>query len=445
MEHEEPRMPTPADAGARSRRHGPRRPARRACALLATVVALAVPLAACRDGDPPEARPGITTTTAPPGSPSAADPGEVLEIGVALPLSGPRGEIGRGLRDSAELAVRHANADNRVPGVTLRIVTADTGRTDDDAAHAIARLADRDRLVAVVGTVPVGAIGEVRTTLAEDNLALLSPVDTDPALTLGPAAASGNRPIPSYFRLSAHGLDLVPFASDYVLRDLGGGRVALVGDGTLDATTTLDQFAARLDAGGAAVATRLVLSTPDAVPVAVEAIRAAGASTVVWEGASALGVALAGGLTPAAPGQAPSVVAGGGGDRSCSPGATTPFPDGVLCVAPVAPAESLPSAQAFAEDYEAAGFAEPPGVAGPLTYDAVSAVVDALAPTVAVGTTPLAGLRTRLTIAIGTGLLAGATGTLSFDAAGDRIEPVLTVLRAERGAWVSVISRTSAG
>lgn len=125
-----------------------------------------------------------------------------VTIGVSAPLSGDFASLGQGIKNSADLAVKKANADNVVPGVTFKISALDDkGDPASGRRNATKLVADRS-VVGVVGPLNTSAAQAMQKTFYDAHLTQISPSNSAPALTLGKDWQQGTvvRPYNTYFR-----------------------------------------------------------------------------------------------------------------------------------------------------------------------------------------------------------------------------------------------------
>ena len=109
--------------------------------------------------------------------------------------------------------------------------------------------------------------------------------------------------------------------------------------------------------------------------------------------------------------------------------------DGDLATSVGAPAESLETAKAFVDAYEAAGYPEPFAAYGLYTYDAANAIIEALKVSLP-DAEDAAGAREATVAALNDVDFDGASGRVSFDEFGDAESRVLTAYKVEGGTWV---------
>lgn len=100
------------------------------------------------------------------------DPGGALRIGVVAPLTGPRSYLGEEIVNGARLAVDELNDDATSPGDRVELVIVD----DADLVQLptqLGRLANRDRVTAVVGPEAPGAVLAERSPLRRRGVPVL--------------------------------------------------------------------------------------------------------------------------------------------------------------------------------------------------------------------------------------------------------------------------------
>ncbi len=111
--------------------------------------------------------------------------------------------------------------------------------------------------------------------------------------------------------------------------------------------------------------------------------------------------------------------------------------EGDLATSVGAPVETLESAKKFISDYNAAGFKDPYAAYGGYSYDAATAIIDALK--VSLKDAKDAESARQATIdALGKVSFDGVTGKVGFDQYGDSTAKVLTVYKVQGGKWVAV-------
>jgi branched-chain amino acid transport system substrate-binding protein len=260
---------------------------------------------------------------------------------------------------------------------------------------------------------------------------MISPANTDPALTRGADRKNPARPYDYYFRVAASDLVQGPFAAGFAYHTAGKRAVAVVHDTTtygqdlaLGFKTQFEKLGGRVpavetvdtDTGDfAAVLTRIRRLNPDMVFFGGDYPAAARLrSQAVGQGVT---VPFMGGYAILDPAYVTLAKDAAVGDFATSVGAAT---------------EQLPTARPFVAAYKAAGYVDPADVYGAYAYDAANAVIAALAKVLPGEPRVTDALRPRLRQALQDGALDGATGRVAFDRFGDRTTGPLTVYEVRK-------------
>src|SRR5437763_491119 len=118
----------------------------------------------------------------------------VIKIATDLPVSGKDESGGKPAENGAHLAVDQANANHTIPGYTLQFVPKDdvgpSGAHDPAVGKANVTALIGDALVAgIVGPFNSGVAAAEMPVANQAPLALISPSNTNPCLTVNTAAA----------------------------------------------------------------------------------------------------------------------------------------------------------------------------------------------------------------------------------------------------------------
>jgi len=352
-----------------------------------------------------------------------------LVIGMVAPLSGSLSALGLGMRNSAKLAVDQANQKCTVKGYKLAFQPEDDQATAQIAGQAGTKLASDPNVVGVVGTLNSSTSQTVAPILAGKNIVQISPANTNPTLTLGDAATTApKRPFPTYFRVATTDLVQGPFGAQYLVQKAGKKNIAVIDDGKTYGAGLADQAAQEITKlGGTVVAREKVGEKDTDFSGVIGKIRPLNPDAVYY-----------GGEYPAAGPLSKQIKDAGldiplmGGDGIVDKQfVALGGREGDLGTSVGAPAESLPSAKAFIDDYKAAGFSEPFSTYGVLTYDATNVIVAALAKTVGDSGTFDDSKRETLISNVQSTDVDGASGKISFDQFGDTTNKVLTVYQVK--------------
>jgi branched-chain amino acid transport system substrate-binding protein len=363
-----------------------------------------------------------------------------LVIGMIAPLSGGLSAFGVGMRNSADLAIVQANRACTVAGYRLVLQAEDDQATPQVAGQAATKLVSDENVVGVIGTLNSSTAQTVQPLLHERDIVQISAANTGPALTMGEQAATApQRPFDNYFRVSTTDLVQGPFAANYLVQTAGKKSIAVIDDGKTYGAGLAEQFAQQATELGAQVVARETVGERDTdFSGVITRIRALDPDAVYYGGEYPVAGPLSAQL--ATTGLDIPLMGGDGiGDRK--------FVDlggreGDLSTNVGAPAELLPSATRFVADYGAAGYAEPFGAYGVLTYDATQVLIAGVAQAVGGGDYST-DTRADIVKAVQATDLQGASGPVSFDEYGDTTNRVLTVYSVVNGSFAPVTGSTT--
>lgn len=353
----------------------------------------------------------------------------ILLIGVIAPLEAGQVEFGRGIRNAVQLAIDEANAAGGPWSWGFLLAEADDSSDPATGAAAAQTLAADPRVVGVVGPYNSGVAAEAAPILEAAGIALISPGNTDPALTLGDDLENPARPHDNYFRVVASDADQGPFLAHYAYDVMQVRNAAVVTETKAVSKGLADAFTAAFELlGGTVLITEdLQPGTTDYGP-ALARVAAAEPELVFFGGEYEVGAAvrlqalaqdiqapMMGGDGLKAPAYIDAVGAGCEGDIASSVGA---------------PIASLPAGPAFLAAYNAAGFQDPPSDFGPYAYDAANILI---------AQARACPARDRECIRMGVQQTAadGVTGPIAFDAFGDTTNPVFTAYKVVDGVWAA--------
>ena len=359
---------------------------------------------------------------------------KVAKIGVIAPLSGDLSALGLGIRNSVDLAIRQANESNAIPGWKLELAAEDDEAKPDVGKNAATKLAGDDAVVGVVGTLNSSVAQSVQPVLAQANIAMVSPANTNPSLTRGPDLANPKRTYANYFRTCTTDDVQGPFAAKY-LYDNGIKKVATIHDKKAYGQGLVTAFTEGFKKlGGEVVAAETINPDDKDFSAVINKVKGAKPDAVYY-----------GGEYPQAGPMSQQMKAAGlnvplmGGDGIKDDafielaGSTS---EGDLSTSVGAPPESLPSAKAFIEAYQAAGFKEPFAAYGAYSYDATNAIINALKVSLK-DAADAKSARQGTIDALATVSFDGATGPVAFDEFGDSTTKVLTVYKVSDGKGVA--------
>jgi len=368
---------------------------------------------------------------------------QTVRIGVLAPLDAGLTQYGRGIRNSAQLAVDEADHADLLPGWKIELVAMDDSSNPDVGSANAERLIDDPAMIGVVGTYNSGVAAAVAPAFDAAGIALVSPGNTNPSLTLGSDRDHPMRPYPTYFRMVAHDGQQGSFLAQ-AARKLGIDRAAIVTDEKPVSQGLANDFRDAFVAAGGSIASLEVVPEGDTnyAPFAQHA--AAQNPELLFFGGEYDHAAL---LKAAAIGAGLTVplMGGDGIQADAYMAAAGAIAEGDLASSVGVPVELEPGGVEFLQAYDERGFAEPPSTFGPYAYDAaiilLSAARGALAGRTRVDDEVRADIVAAVQAVTNADLAAAGgtvTGEIGFDAFGDTINPVLTLYRVEDGEWVPI-------
>ena len=363
-----------------------------------------------------------------------------VTIGVLAPLDAGLTQFGRGMRNSVQLAVDQARDANLLPGWRLVVAPVDDSSDPAVGVHNVQTLLDDPTVIGIVGTYNSGVAAAVLPRLAAAGIPLLSPGNTNPALTLGPDRSHPTRQYDTYFRLVAHDAQQGGVLARAAI-GLDITTAAVVADEKPVSQGLANDFRTAFVAAGGSILSFEVV--PDGeTNYASYAQRAADTHPALlffggeYDHAALLKqAALVAGLTV-------PLMGGDGIQADAYITAAGTSAEGDLASSVGAPLDRDPGSAAFLAAYAAHGFTDEPSTFGPYAYDAANILLSAghaaLAGHSAVDAAVRTDIKARVQAVTNAALInpSGAvTGTIGFDAFGDTINPVLTIYRVEDGHW----------
>jgi branched-chain amino acid transport system substrate-binding protein len=355
-----------------------------------------------------------------------------LTVGLIAPLSGELANIGLGMRDSADLAVRQANERCAVQGYRLELQSRDDKGDPAAGAAAARELAANPSLIGVVGTYNSSTAQRVQPVLGNAGIVQVSPGNTNVSLTRGANPVSAPlRQYQTYFRVVATDAVQGPAAADH-LAAIGRTKVAVISDGQTYGEGIANEFAKQFGTRGGQVVLRMTLPAGTAPDAAVAAVSRTRPDAVFYGGEYPDG----GPLSRALSGLGIPLV---GGDGIVNPDyATAGGRTGDLATSVGPPTETLPGARGFIDAYRAAGYREGYGQYGAFSFDAPNVVITAVAGVIDSrgGGEWSAGLRPAVDQAVQSYDGDGVTGPISFDRFGDVGTDAVTMYRLVGGRWI---------
>ncbi|MGW0820505.1 branched-chain amino acid ABC transporter substrate-binding protein [Streptomyces sp. NPDC002845] len=377
------------------------------------------------------------------GSSDAGGGGTTVVIGVDAPLTGDLSALGLGIKNSADLAVKTANKEEYVEGITFEIEALDDQAQPSAGQQNATSFVANEEVLGVVGPLNSSVAESMQKVFDDANLVEISPANTGPSLSQGADWQTNKvRPYKSYFRTATTDAIQGPFAAQYIFNDAKKKKVFVIDDkktyGAGLAGTFTDEYK---KLGGEVVGTEHIdPETKDFSAVATK-VKNSGAEAVYYGGEYPQAGPLAKQIKDAG-----AKITFAGGDAIYSPeyiklaGSGS---EGDISTSVGAPIEELASAKEFIANYEAEGYNEAFEAYGGYAYDSVWAIIEAVKKVVEDNNGELpSDAREKVTEATQNVSFDGVTGKVSFDEFGDTTNKQLTVYSVEKGVWAPVQSGT---
>jgi branched-chain amino acid transport system substrate-binding protein len=376
-----------------------------------------------------------TETPAGGGGNQACDTSKgTLIVGVIAPLSGELSALGKGIENSASLAVDEANEKCTIEGYKLQLQAEDDQKTPQLGAQAATKLASTPNVIGVVSTLNSSVSQSVQPVLDQAGILQISPANTADSLTKGEDPNNPKRAYKTYFRTcTVDGLQ-GPYAADYLVKDSGKKKIAIITDGLTYGEGLAASFSARATANGAEIVASQKIGEKDTdFSGVIAAIKPSAPDALYY-----------GGQYPQAGPLSKQLASAGlnipvmGGDGIFDPEyIKLGGREGDLATSVGAPTEELDSAKAFVDAYEAKGYAEGFSAYGAFSYDAANVIIASAAKAIE-GKDWSDEMHADVVAAAQDYSGEGATGPVGFDEYGDSENKTLTVYQVTSGEWKSV-------
>ncbi|MDP9436675.1 MAG: branched-chain amino acid ABC transporter substrate-binding protein [Actinomycetota bacterium] len=364
--------------------------------------------------------------------------GQTVTIGVIAPLSGDLSEVGNGIKNGVDLAVKQANEKKTVEGYTFRMQAEDDTAKPDVGAQVATKLTSDQSVVGVVGPLNSSVGLTVAPVMSQAGVVVISPSNTGVDLTGRQALVKGGqqqRPYKTYFRVVATDDVQGPFGARYAVNDLKKKSIAVVHDKKAYGQGLAEAFAGEAKKLGATVLPTQTVNPGDKdFSGTVTKLRALKPDFLYYGGEYPEASLLTKQMKAA--GLNIPVMGGDGLYSSAYLEGAGAAANGDLATSLGAPTDTLESAKQFVADYQAAGYKEDKDPYGGYAYDAANAIINAVKQGVEDGKSG-ADLRTAVVEGVQNADFEGVTGQISFDEFGDTKSKVLTVYRVEGGKFVA--------
>lgn len=353
--------------------------------------------------------------------------GSIYRIGVLAPLDEGSVEFGRGIRNGVILAVDQWNASRSKAGPFFEVVAVDDSSDPAVGTANLSQLLRVPNLVGIVGTYNSGVAAAVLPTLEQEGIPLLSPGNTDPALTLGSDPQNPVRPYNNYFRLVSRDDAQGAALAEYAFGTLGLTEVGILSEEKDVSQTLADNFTSRFQSlGGTVLITEIAPEGTSDYSSLLNNIAVTDPDLLFYAGEVPSGALVKNQAVQA--GLNISLMGGDGINAQSYIDEAGVATEGDVASAPGVAVELAPDGSAFLARYEAAGFTDPPTFFGPYAYDAANLLIRG---------TVQSGPRTQEMLNFLNQVdVNGVTGRVAFDQFGDTLNQVVTLFVVDGGEFV---------
>lgn len=356
---------------------------------------------------------------------ATAQESKVIKIASQSPLSGGQSSLGIAIRNGVELAIEQLSGPLADLGYTVEYVPFDDeANPDKGVSNAQQIVADND-ILGVIGHLNSGVAIPSSEVYNVNDLVMISPANTNPTVT--------DRGYATVNRICGRDDLQGPTGANYAL-ELGVTTVYVLHDTTSYGLGLADFFRMEAEELGIEVLGFDGTEEASTFDTLITPILALAPDMIYFGGIySQTGLFI---NQARAAGYEGYFMGGDGFDASVFAELAGEGGIGTLYTSVVAPASVLPNSAQFVEDYTAKFNAAPEGYAA-YAYDSTAILLDALTRAV----TEKGGIPTRAEVAAAvraTDEFEGITGTISFDAVGDRVYStyyVLEVASANPAEW----------
>ncbi|MFJ1799553.1 MULTISPECIES: branched-chain amino acid ABC transporter substrate-binding protein [unclassified Streptomyces] len=368
---------------------------------------------------------------------------QTVVIGLDAPLTGDLSALGLGIKNSADLAVKTANKEKTVPGITFKLEALDDQAQPSVGQQNAVKLIDTKEVLGVVGPLNSGVAQSMQKPLNDAKLTQVSPANTGTELTQGNAWKTGDkkRPYASYFRTATTDQIQGAFAAKYLFETAKIKDVYLIDDQKPYGAGLAASFKATFtELGGKIVGTDHVNPEDRDFNSVATKVKSSKAKAVYYGGEYPAGAPLSQQIKDSV--KIPFM--GGDGMYSADFIKLNKKAEGDIATSVGKPVEELESAKKFIADYKTAGYKDAYEAYGGGTYDATWSIIEAVKIVAAEndGKIPAEDGRAKVLEAMAKVKFEGVTGPVSFDEFGDTTNTLMTAYQVTGGKWVSKISGT---
>lgn len=368
-------------------------------------------------------------------------------IGLDAPLTGDLSALGQGIKNSADLAVKTANKNKTVKGVTFKLEPLDDAAQPSAGQQNANKLVADDKVIGAVGPLNSNVAQSMQKVFDKADMVEISPANTAPELSQGNNWRTGKktRPFDTYFRTATTDAIQGPFAAQYMFNKKKLKKVYVIDDKKTYGKGLAGTFRAEFTKlGGKVVGTDHIDPKEKDFSSVANKIAEAKPDFVYYGGEYPAGAPLSDQAKQA--GLKGPVV---GGDALYSEEyikLAKKNSEGDIASSVGAPLETLDTAKTFMKNYKAAGYKLPYEAYGGYAYDSTEAIIEAVKAVVQENDGKLPGdiseARKKVVEATQKVKFQGVSGNVSFDQYGDTTNKQLSLYQVKNGKHVPIETGT---
>ncbi|MGI6643590.1 MAG: ABC transporter substrate-binding protein [Bacillota bacterium] len=116
------------------------------------------------------------------GSDNQGNGEKTIKIGMVGPLTGDYATYGNSVKNGIQVAIDEVNAQGGVQGYKLQLIAEDSKGDSTEAANAVQKLIDQDRVTAIVGAVLSGETATAAPIAQDSGVLMITPSATAPGI-----------------------------------------------------------------------------------------------------------------------------------------------------------------------------------------------------------------------------------------------------------------------
>jgi branched-chain amino acid transport system substrate-binding protein len=110
--------------------------------------------------------------------------GNIIRIGLIIPITGDVKTFGESVRNSVLLAVNETNMKGGINGRQIKVISADDKNDPTEAANAGSKLINQDKVKFIIGSVASKSLIPLSEICQQSKIVMITPTSTNPRVTI---------------------------------------------------------------------------------------------------------------------------------------------------------------------------------------------------------------------------------------------------------------------